>query len=194
MTRLANLVLVCSALSAGSANVLAQAGAWVLDGWPKERNGYFSGRTEIVADGDRLKISEWPENDESDDASLVTYFLGQSVVKVFPWNGERVALVFASDEQLPRAEVNSEGQLVLPPPYPPRVHQESEIPCGDGCTYLVRNVWFEALDSGDFAPGGSREKTFVPPAEVPLITREEFVDRYRIAPPNHGMWANQDRP
>jgi len=194
MTRLARLVLFLSTLSATSGDLFAQAGAWVLDGSPKERNGYFSGRTEIVADGDRLKISEWPENDNSPDASLVTYFLGQSVVKVFPWNGERVGLVFESDERLPRAEVNAEGQLVLPSPYPSRLHQESEVPCGEGCTYLVRNVWFEALDSGDFAPGGSREKTFVPPAEVPLLTREEFVDRYRIAPPNHGMWAADQRP
>ena len=23
----------------------AQAGQWVLDGWPNERNGYFAGRT-----------------------------------------------------------------------------------------------------------------------------------------------------
>jgi hypothetical protein len=187
MTRLTNLVLFCSALSAVSGNVLAQAGAWGLDGWPQERNGYFSGRTEVVADGDRLKISEWPENDESDSASLVTYYLGQSAVKVFPWNGERIGLVFESDQQLPRAEVNSEGQLVLPPPFPSQVNQESQISCGEGCSYMVRTVWFEPLDPVVFAPGGEKSDTFVPPQDVPLFTREEFVSRYHIAPPDHGV-------
>ncbi|MGB1384749.1 MAG: hypothetical protein ACPG66_02000 [Flavobacteriales bacterium] len=194
MTRLARLVLFLSAMSTASGDLFAQAGAWVLDGFPKDHNSYFSGRTEIVADGERLKISEWPENDNSPDASLVTYFLGQSVVKVFPWNGERVGLVFESDERLPRAEVNAEGQLVLPPPYPSRVHQESEVPCGEGCTYLVRNVQFEALDPADFAPGGAKEKMFVPPVDLPLLTREEFVGRYHIAPPSLGEWATGQRP
>ena len=96
----------------------AQAGRWVLDGWPHERHGFFAGRTEVVADGARLKITEWPENTEDAASSLVTYFMGQTVVKVFPWQGERVGLVFESDTPLPRAERNSEGQLVLPPPFP----------------------------------------------------------------------------
>ena len=72
----------------------AQAGMWVLDGWPDQRSGYFAGRTEIYADGDRLKITEWPEHTKEDNQTLETYFLGQTVVKVFPWNGSRVGLVF----------------------------------------------------------------------------------------------------
>ena len=45
----------------------AQAGMWVLDGWPDQRSGYFAGRTEIYADGDRLKITEWPEHTKEDN-------------------------------------------------------------------------------------------------------------------------------
>ena len=102
-----------------SPNTWAQSGSWVLDGWPDERNGYFAGRTEIYADGDRLKIVEWPGAVQQDDEALETYHLGRSVVKVFTWHGERVGLVFESEAPLPKAEVNSEGRLVLPAPYPP---------------------------------------------------------------------------
>ena len=77
-----------------SPNALAQSGSWVLDGWPDERNGYFAGRTEIYADGDRLKIVEWPGAVQQGDEALETYHLGRSVVKVFTWHGERVGLVF----------------------------------------------------------------------------------------------------
>ena len=62
----------------------AQAGRWVLDGWPHERHGFFAGRTEVVADGARLKITEWPENTEDAASSLVTYFMGQTVVRCSP--------------------------------------------------------------------------------------------------------------
>ena len=63
----------------------AQAGQWVLDGWPNERNVYFAGRTEIHADGGRLKITEWPEDSDDPTTTLETYFVGRPVVKVFPW-------------------------------------------------------------------------------------------------------------
>ena len=161
----------------------AQAGRWVLDGWPHERHGFFAGRTEVVADGARLKITEWPENTEDAASSLVTYFMGQTVVKVFPWQGERVGLVFESDTPLPRAERNSEGQLVLPPPFPPRTGQEGMVPCGDGCLYHVRTASFEPLDEGVFAPGKAMADAFVVPDSVSLFSKDEFVARYRMAPP-----------
>ena len=85
-----------------SPNTLAQSGSWVLDGWPDERNGYFARRTEIYADGDRLKIVEWPGAVQQDDEALETYHLGRSIVKVFTWHGERVGLVFESDAPSPR--------------------------------------------------------------------------------------------
>lgn len=169
-----------------SPNILAQSGSWVLDGWPDERNGYFAGRTEIYADGDRLKIVEWPGAVQQDDEALETYHLGRSVVKVFTWHGERVGLVFESDAPLPKAELNSEGRLVLPAPFPPLPNQESEVPCGEGCHYHVRAVAFQRLDAALFAPGGMLEATFQPSPDVPLMTKEEFLERYHIAPPEWG--------
>ena len=160
-----------------------QAGTWVLDGWPDQTSGYFAGRTEIYADGDRLKITEWPEHTEDDTQTLETYFLGQTVVKVFPWNGSRVGLVFEATESLPRAERNSEGKLVLPPPFPPLPSLEGEIPCGEGCIYHVRNVAFQPIDDVLFAPGGILENTFQPADDVPLMSKDEFMARHRIAPP-----------
>ena len=171
-------------LSLGLASsVLAQAGSWVLDGWPEERNGFFAGRTVIQADGDRLKITEWPENSEDDSESMETYFLGRTGIKVFTWNTERIGLVFESDDPLPRAQLNSEGTLVLPLPFPPRVGQEAPLPCGEHCVYYVRNTEFQPLDPANFAPGGSLEGTFTPHADVVLMTRSEFLERYRISPP-----------
>ena len=156
----------------------AQAGTWVLDGWPDHRSGYFAGRTEIY-----LKITEWPEHTEDDNQTLETYFLGQTVVKVFPWNGSRVGLVFEATEPLPRAERNSEGKLVLPAPFPPLPSREGEIPCGEGCIYHVRNVAFQPIDDVLFAPGGILEDTFQPADDVPLMSKDEFMARHRIAPP-----------
>ena len=74
----------------GAISTAAQSGSWLLDGWPHEKEGYFAGQTEVVADGARLKITEWPGHEAKDKEALVTYFLGKTVVKVFPWNGERV--------------------------------------------------------------------------------------------------------
>lgn len=183
------LALACSAQLG-----MAQAGTWLLDGWPDTQRGYFAGRTEIYADGDRLKITEWPENTEEDAESLETYFLGQTVVKVFPWNGERVGLVFESSEPLPRAERNSEGKLVLPSPFPPLPSQESEVPCGEDCVYHVRVVAFEEIDPALFAPGGMLENTFQPAPDIPLMTKAEFMDRHRISPPVLTPFGVSDAP
>ena len=168
---------------AAGASALAQAGTWVLDGWPHEKNGFFAGRTVVHADGDRLKITEWPENSEDDAESMETYFLGRTGIKVFTWNEERIGLVFESDQPLPRAEFNSEGTLLLPSPFPSCVGQETEMSCGEGCIYHVRNTGFTLLDPIDFAPGGSHDGSFTPGADVVLMSRDEFLERYRISPP-----------
>ena len=168
---------------ATGSNASAQAGTWVLDGWPHEKNGFFAGRTVVHADGDRLKITEWPENSEDDAESMETYFLGRTGIKVFTWNEERIGLVFESDQPLPRAEFNSEGTLLLPSPFPSRVGQETEMSCGEGCIYHVRNTGFTPLDPNEFAPGGSHDGSFTPGADVVLMTRDEFLERYRISPP-----------
>jgi hypothetical protein len=160
------------------------AGIFTLDGWPTERLGYFAGTTHIVVDGDRMKVVEWPGNSEDKDQTMETYYLPTGLVKVFSWNDERIGLVFESEGPLPRAEVNSEGQWVLPPPFPPRVSQESQIPCGEGCVYWVRNASFQPLDPAAFGPGGDFEGTFAPPADIPLLTTEEFVDRFRMEVPD----------
>mgnify|MGYP000002890768 CR=1 FL=1 len=183
------LALACSAQLG-----IAQAGTWLLDGWPDTRHEYFAGRTEIYADGDRLKITEWPENTEEDAESLETYFLGQTVVKVFPWNGERVGLVFEASKPLPRAEQNSEGKLVLPPPFPPLPSQESKVPCGEDCVYHVRVVAFEEIDPALFAPGGMLDNTFQPAPDIPLMSKAEFMDRHRISPPVLTPFGVSDEP
>ena len=172
----------------------AQSGSWVLDGWPDEKEGYFAGRTEVVADGARLKITEWPGHEGQDDEALVTYFLGQTVVKVFPWNGERVGLVFEAEDPLPKATLDHDGVLLLPAPYPARVNEESQIPCGEGCVYLARNVAFQPLEAAEFAPGGTLEDTFQPPAEVLLLSKQAFLDRYRIEAPDWKRFGFGDSP
>jgi len=166
-----------------SLSMAQTSGVFILDGWPKEKNAFFAGRTEVYVDGDRLKVVEWPEETEDSSLTLATYYLGSGIVKEFAWNGERVAIVFESDQPAPRAQVNSAGELELPAPFP-GLHQEAELPCGPGCAYVVRNVSFTPLDASMFAPGGALEFTFAPDAEVPLLTRDEFLDRFRIAPPD----------
>lgn len=168
----------------GASFSAAQSGTWVLDGWPHEKHGYFAGRTEIIADGARLKITEWPGHEAKNEEALVTYYLGQTVVKVFPWNGERVGLVFEAETPLPRANLDDDGKLLLPAPYPARVTEESEVPCGDGCTYHIRNVSFQPLEASEFAPGGLLNGCFQPPAEVTLLNKHTFLDRYRIEAPD----------
>ena len=172
----------------------AQSGTWMLDGWPHENAGYFAGQTEIVADGARLKITEWPGHEAKDEEALVTYFLGKTVVKVFPWNGKRVGLVFEADALLPTATLDEDGTLLLPEPYPSRVTEESEIPCGDGCVYHVRNVAFQPLEASQFAPGGRLEGTFQPPANVTLLSKQSFLDRYRIEAPDWSRFDFGDSP
>ena len=173
----------------GAISAAAQSGSWVLDGWPHEKEGYFAGQTEIVADGARLKITEWPGHEAKDEEALVTYFLGKTVVKVFPWNGERVGLVFEAETPLPTATLDEDGTLLLPAPYPSRVTEKSEVPCGDGCIYHVRNVAFQPLEASEFAPGETLEGTFQPPAEVTLLSKQSFLERYRIAAPD---WSRFD--
>ena len=189
MTRafLLSLCLVLTGWLMSQTSTMAQtSGVFVLDGSPKEKNAFFAGRTEVYVDGDRLKVVEWPEETEDPSLTLATYYLGSGIVKEFAWNGERVAIVFESDQPAPRAQVNSAGELELPAPFP-RLHQEAELPCGPGCSYVVRNVSFTPLDASMFAPGGALEFTFAPDAEIPLLTRDEFLDRFRIAPPD---WAS----
>lgn len=178
----------------GSISAAAQSGSWVLDGWPYEEEGYFAGQTEVLADGARLKITEWPGHEANDEEALVTYFLGKTVVKVFPWNGERVGLVFEADAPLPAATLDEDGTLLLPEPYPSRVTEESEVPCGDGCVYHVRNVSFQPLKASVFAPGGTLEGTFQPPAEVTLLTKQSFLERYRIEAPDWSRFDVGDSP
>lgn len=171
----------------GASFSAAQSGTWVLDGWPHEKHGYFAGRTEIVADGARLKITEWPGHEAKNEEALVTYFLGQTVVKVFPWNGERVGLVFEAETALPKAILDDDGELLLPAPYPARVTEESEVPCGDGCMYHIRNVSFQPLEASEFAPGGSLEGAFQPPDDVELLSKQSFLERYRIEVPDWSL-------
>ena len=172
-------------LLAGSSSVAsAQSGMWTLEGFPRDSDGYFAKRIEVFADGGRLRVTEWPGNIGKEGESLVTYYLGQSVVKVFTWNGERLGLVFESTEALPKAMFNNTGQVMLPSPYPALVNDESDIPCGNGCSYHARNVSFLPMDSEEFAPGGSRSDTFLPDGDIPLLTKQEFMERYRISPPS----------
>ena len=56
---------------------------FVLDGWPEERMGPFAGRTEILVNGDRHRIIEWPEDIEDPALTLITYYTGATVVKEF---------------------------------------------------------------------------------------------------------------
>ena len=181
-------------LCLGAISTAAQSGVWVLDGWPHEKEGYFAGQTEVVADGARLKITEWPGHEAQDEETLVTYFLGKTVVKVFPWNGERVGLVFESEAPLPTATLDEDGMLLLPAPYPSRVTEESEVPCGDGCVYHVRNATFQPVETFEFAPGGRLEGTFQPPAEVTLLSKQSFLDRYRIEAPDWSRFDFGDSP
>ena len=96
-----HLLLGLALTSTLAIEMRGQAGVWVFDGWPHEKNGYFAGQTEVLVDGARVRITEWPEDSEDPSLALVTYHLGASVVKVFPWNGERVALVFEADAPMP---------------------------------------------------------------------------------------------
>lgn len=182
------LTLNCLLVGCVTSCALGQTGSWVLDGWPEERNGFFAGRTVIYADGERLKITEWPENSVDDSESMETYFLGRTGLKVFSWQGQRVGLVFESNMTLPRALFDAEGSIALPHPYPSRVGEEGVMTCGDGCMYHVRAADFTALDPSEFAPGGSLHHIFAPDETIPLMTREEFLDRFRILPPEWASW------
>ena len=164
MRTLLFLTLTCvSALSPSLFH--AQAGQWVLDGWPNERNGYFAGRTEIHADGGRLKITEWPEDSDDPTTTLETYFVGRTVVKVFPWNGERIGLVFESAEALPPMPSDAEGRLTLPPPFPSQLDEIGQIPCGEGCAYGVRCVSFQPMKQGGM-PRGAKAQTPLNPVRT----------------------------
>ena len=113
---------------------LAQAGTWVLDGWPDQRSGYFAGRTEIYADGDRLKITEWPENTEDDTQTLETYFLGQTVVKVFPWNGAAWAWCLRRLNHFPAPNATLKASSCCHPPFPRCLRKRARFPAEKGAS------------------------------------------------------------
>jgi hypothetical protein len=140
-----------------------------------------------------VRITEWPEDSEDLSATLVTYHLGTSVVKVFPWNGERVALLFEADTPIPAPQTNDAGQLLPPAPFPAQ-GQEGELPCGDGCVYHVRNASFTALDPAALAPSGAMADAFVPDPSLELLTQQEFMDRHNLTPGQLALWGVANRP
>ena len=88
---------------------------------------------EIYADGDRLKITEWPDHTEDDTQTLETYFLGQTVVKVFPWNGSRVGLVFEATEPLPAPNAALKASSYCHP-FPRCLRKRARFPAGKGAS------------------------------------------------------------
>ena len=170
-----------------------QAGLWVFDGWPHEKNGYFAGQTEVLVDGARVRVTEWPEDSEDPSATLVTYHLGTSVVKVFPWNDQRVALVFEADALTSAPRTDEAGRLQPPAPFP-ATGEEAELPCGDGCIYHIRNNSFTAIDPAKLAPGGEMASAFVPDPTLELLTQQEFIDRHNLAPRHLELWGVSNRP
>ena len=194
MNRLSRHLLLGLALTSTLAiEMRGQASLWVFDGWPHEKNGYFAGQTEVLVDGARVRITEWPEDSEDLSAALVTYQLGASVVKVFPWNGERVALVFEADAAMPAPQTDEAGHPLPPAPFPAS-GQEAEMPCGDGCIYHIRNSAFTAIDPTMLAPGGELADAFVPDRSLELLTQQEFMDRYNLAPGQLELWGIPHRP
>ena len=170
-----------------------QAGVWVFDGWPQDKNGYFAGQTEVLVDGARVRITEWPQDEEDLSLTLVTYHLGTRVVKIFPWNGERVALVFEADAPLPAPQHDEAGKLLPPAPFP-ALGQEGELPCGDGCIYHIRNASFTALDQAILSPGGVMADAFVPDPALELLTQQEFMNRHNLTPDQLELWGGANRP
>ena len=170
-----------------------QAGVWVFDGWPQDKNGYFAGQTEVLVDGARVRITEWPKDEEDLSLTLVTYHLGTRVVKIFPWNGERVALVFEADGPLPAPQHDEAGKLLPPAPFP-ALGQEGELPCGDGCIYHIRNASFTALDQAILSPGGVMADAFVPDPALELLTQQEFMNRHNLTPDQLELWGGANRP
>ena len=186
--------LVGLALTASlSLEANGQAGVWVFDGWPQDKNGYFAGQTEVLVDGARVRITEWPKNEEDLSLTLVTYHLGTRVVKIFPWNGERVALVFEADAPLPAPQHDEAGKLLPPAPFP-ALGQEGELPCGDGCIYHIRNASFTALDQAILSPGGVMADAFVPDPALELLTQQEFMNRHNLTPDQLELWGVANRP
>ncbi len=186
--------LVGLALTASlSLEANGQAGVWVFDGWPQDKNGYFAGQTEVLVDGARVRITEWPQDEEDRSLTLVTYHLGTRVVKIFPWNGERVALVFEADAPLPAPQHDEAGKLLPPAPFP-ALGQEGELPCGDGCIYHIRNASFTALDQAMLSPGGVMADAFVPDPALELLTQQEFMNRHNLTPDQLELWGGANRP
>ena len=186
--------LVGLALTASlSLEANGQAGVWVFDGWPQDKNGYFAGQTEVLVDGARVRVTEWPQDEEDLSLTLVTYHLGTRVVKIFPWNGERVALVFEADAPLPAPQHDEAGKLLPPAPFP-ALGQEGELPCGDGCIYHIRNASFTALDQAILSPGGVMADAFVPDPVLELLTQQEFMNRHNLTPDELELWGVANRP
>ena len=165
-----------------------QAGKFTLDGWPEEKGAYFAGKTEVIVEGTRMKITEWPEDSKADEETLETYVLGKSVVRVFQWHGKRVGLVEESVDMPPRPYVDPNGQLQLPPPFP-NLYEEGGISCGQSCMYHVRNVSFVPLDPATFVPGGQHGSTMVPPDDIQLYTKASFLAQFDLLPAN---WSTLD--
>ena len=188
-----HLLLGLALTSTLALEVRGQAGLWVFDGWPHETNDYFAGQTEVLVDGARVRITEWPEDSEDPSTTLVTYHLGASVVKVFPWNGERVALVFEAEAPIPALPTDKAGQPLPPAPFPGS-GQEAEMPCGDGCIYHIRNSAFTAIDPAMLAPGGEMADAFVPDPSLELLTQQEFMDKHNLAPGQLELWGVSHRP
>ena len=194
MNRLSRHLLLGLALTSTLAiEMRGQTGLWIFDGWPHEKNGYFAGQTEVLVDGARVRITEWPEDSEDPSAALVTYHLGTSVVKVFPWNGQRVALVFETDAPMSAPRTDEARQLQPPAPFPAS-GEEAELPCGDGCIYHVRNNFFTAIDPAKLAPGGEMAEAFVPDPTLELLTQQEFMDRHNLTPGQLELWGVSNRP
>lgn len=186
--------LVGLALTASlSLEANGQAGVWVFDGWPQDKNGYFAGQTEVLVDGARVRVTEWPQDEEDLSLTLVTYHLGTRVVKIFPWNGERVALVFEADAPLPAPQHDEAGKLLPPAPFP-ALGREGELPCGDGCIYHIRNASFTALDQAILSPGGVMADAFVPDPALELLTQQEFMNRHNLTPDQLELWGSANRP
>ena len=172
-----------------SNTLLAQSdgfsGRFVLECRPSSPQGYFpSEGLEVWVDGpQRVKIVE-----RSAEDSLVTYLLGTSVVKEFRWFGERIAL--ASERPMPALTSPVRGPDGTPhPPMPfPPLGEEGAFSCGDGCSFFATTAQFLPIDPSRFGPRGDLHHVWTVPANVPVMSSDAFLDRYRIDPPEQGFY------
>ena len=172
-----------------SNTLLAQSdgfsGRFVLECRPSSPQGYFpSEGLEIWVDGpQRVKIVERNAED-----SLVTYLLGTSVVKEFRWFGERIAL--ASERPMPAFTspvLGPNGTPHPPKPFPP-LGEEGAFSCGEDCSFFATTARFLPIDPSRFGTRGDLHHVWTVPANVPVMSSEAFLDRYRIDPPEQGFY------